>query len=94
LHDALLATEMLREGQRVAAEHLDWPGDVREGPYVFSIPAETNCALGVAWKEDNNGTTYVVSQMEMPWLEPFESTVVVIDEPQMPVVPRRLEGYS
>lgn len=45
-----------------------WDGDVREGPFVFSIPYDVEMKLGFAWKQDNNGTTYVCSPVELTHL--------------------------
>src|SRR5262245_24164841 len=44
--------------------------DVREGPYLAPLP-ENNCcptAFLLAWKQDNNGTTYIASPYPLPWL--------------------------
>lgn len=45
-----------------------WEGDVREGPFVFSVPAESDMQWGLALKQDNNGTTFVASPVAMPHL--------------------------
>lgn len=49
-----------------------WEGDVREGPYVIPIPGGEWGAfepeLAFAWKQGNNGTTFIVSPVELPWL--------------------------
>lgn len=48
-----------------------WEGDFRSGttPHVVILPNEDAPKIGLVWKQDNNGTTFVVSQVEMPWLE-------------------------
>ena len=49
-----------------------WEGDVMDGVYLFALPGknmDTNLALGIVWKQRNNGTTFVVSEMELPWLK-------------------------
>ena len=44
-------------------------GDFRNEPVVIWIPNDTEFNYGFAFKQDNNGTTYVVSPVSMPWLE-------------------------
>ncbi|MCW7552672.1 hypothetical protein NX722_08445 [Endozoicomonas gorgoniicola] len=49
-----------------------WEGDIIDGVYVFAMPGsnmDTNLALGIVWKQRSNGTTFVVSELELPWLE-------------------------
>ena len=67
-YDEVLITTMLTEAMRLAREEMRWQGDVREGPYVFALPDTCSCQLGVAWKQDNNGDTFVFSIRELPWL--------------------------
>ncbi len=45
-----------------------WEGDVREGPFVFSVPAESDMQWGLVLKQDNNGGTFVASPVPMPHL--------------------------
>jgi hypothetical protein len=51
-----------------AATHVRWDGDMRHLPSVGAvlIPPETSPYLVV--KQDNNGTTFVVSNHPLPWL--------------------------
>jgi len=53
------------------ARAIDWDGDMREGPFVAGLPTGENGdeAVMVAWKQDNNGTTFVVSPIRLPWME-------------------------
>ena len=49
-----------------------WEGDVMDGVYLFALPGknmDSSLALGIVWKQRNNGTTFVVSEMELPWLK-------------------------
>ena len=65
------ARELLATAEMLAAEE-GWEGDVTEGPYIFALPPAdgyNTFSVGVAWKQDNNGTTYVVSPQPLPWLE-------------------------
>ena len=55
------------------ARELGWPGDIRPGcgPFVSMIPMgndASECDYLIAWKEDNNGTTYVASPVPLPHL--------------------------
>jgi hypothetical protein len=53
------------------ARRLGWEGDCREGPYVTVIPGNGGgpCPFIIAWKQDNNGTTFVASPVALPWLD-------------------------
>ena len=46
-----------------------WEGDFREEPRVIVLPGEVEPLLAIIWKQDNNGTTFVASQVRMPWLD-------------------------
>lgn len=55
-----------------AAKERGWDGDFREGPYVSGIPPRRGTfdpTFVLGWKQDRNGTTFVVSPYEMPWLD-------------------------
>jgi hypothetical protein len=46
-----------------------WERDVRgDNLYVFAIPCEGSPQLGLVWKQDNNGTTFICSPVVLPWL--------------------------
>lgn len=52
-----------------------WEGDIRGGEmYFFALPdPENNCTrIGVVWKQDNNGTTFIHIPVELPWLAEYE----------------------
>lgn len=51
----------------------EWEGDIREGIYVFSVPDPDKVAMspGFIWKQDNNGTTFVICEKELPWLKEY-----------------------
>lgn len=42
--------------------------ELRQEPQVFAVPSEGMLELGFIFKEDNNGTTYVVSPVPLPHL--------------------------
>ena len=46
-----------------------WEGDFREDPRVFWVPSEGCFDYGFAFKQDNNGTTYVISPIALPHLQ-------------------------
>lgn len=46
-----------------------WEGDFREDPKVFWLPGDVEFRYAFAFKQDNNGTTFVVSPQELPALE-------------------------
>lgn len=50
-------------------KQVGWEGDVREGPFVFSVPGETEMSWGLVLKQDNNGTTFVASPVPLPHLD-------------------------
>jgi hypothetical protein len=55
------------------AKFLGWEGDIREGPYVTVLPnAPGEFAPGgiiIAWKQDNNGETFLASPRRLAWIE-------------------------
>jgi hypothetical protein len=56
---------------------LGWEGDIRGGfgdsdggPWFAPLPISNgDIAYAVAWKQDNNGETFVASSISLPWLE-------------------------
>jgi hypothetical protein len=48
-----------------------WEGDFRSGnePRVVVLPDENDPKLALVWKQDNNGATFVASQVALPWLD-------------------------
>lgn len=56
-----------REAQDEARNH-HWEGDFRQDPVVFWLPGETGFEYGFAFKQDNNGTTFVMSPVPLPHL--------------------------
>lgn len=52
------------------ARSIGWEGDIRQGPFISALPTEDNYHpfTVIAWKQDNNGATFVASQYELPWL--------------------------
>lgn len=51
------------------AKEKGWEGDFREDARVFWVPDDTQLSYGFVWKQDNNGTTYVVSPVALPHLQ-------------------------
>ena len=57
------------QAAREAARQAGWDGDFRHEPVVFWVPGDTEFRWGFVIKQDNNGTTYVVSPVPMPHLD-------------------------
>ena len=58
------------------ASKLGFEGDIIAGPYVTVLPPEQDghCGLPpivIGWKQSNNGMTFIASEIEIPWLNPF-----------------------
>lgn len=56
------------ESAQDAARAEGWEGDFRHKPVVFWLPAGDGFSYGFAFKQDNNGETFVVSPVELPHL--------------------------
>lgn len=55
-----------------------WEGDIRgQNLYVFALPDPdaTPPHLGLVWKQDNNGNTYICSPVPLPWIDPKDLLV-------------------
>jgi hypothetical protein len=55
-----------------AARDKGWDGDFRQPAVVFWIPGDTEFTYGFVFKQDNNGTTYVVSPVALPSVAQLE----------------------
>lgn len=52
------------------AKKKGWDGDFRQQPAVFWMPwHELEMVYGFVFKQENNGITYVVSPVKLPWLD-------------------------
>ena len=59
--------------KRLASENL-WEGDFDGAAHVFALPdGSPYFQLAFVWKQHNNGSTFVVSPIELPWLEESEA---------------------
>jgi hypothetical protein len=66
--------DRFRSAMTAAKEGSNWAGDIREGPFVLLLPEPPAMQLaGFLWKEENNGTTYVVSEIALPWLDQYRA---------------------
>ncbi len=45
-------------------QEMEWEGDIREGPFYFSVPAE-QMHIGYAIKQDNDGTCFLASPVPL-----------------------------
>ena len=55
------------ESAKDAASDAGWEGDFRNEPVVFWVPCESEFECGFVIKQDNNGTTFVISPTSMTW---------------------------
>jgi hypothetical protein len=60
------------EAKELAGQN-GWEGDFRGEPRVLWLPMETGFDYGFAFKQDNNGTTFIVTPVRLPWVERFAS---------------------
>lgn len=70
--------DMARAGARL----IGWEGDMRDGPFVSVLPpggSGVGSPFLIAWKQNNNGTSFVTSPYALPWLETENSIVVQCD---------------
>jgi hypothetical protein len=62
----------LNRAKQIAQEKLGWPGDIAAGPFIAALAPTCSGDDGrymIAWKESNNGTTYIASPIELPWIK-------------------------
>jgi hypothetical protein len=52
-----------------AASAQGWEGDFRKPPVVFWLPNDTGFTHAFAFKQDNNGSTFIVSPYRLPWMD-------------------------
>lgn len=58
------------QSAKTAAAHHGWEGDITAGPGVFMVPTNDFGFLhGFAFKQQNNGMTFVISPCKLAWLE-------------------------
>lgn len=73
-------TTLMARIEKVATESLLWEGDFREVPHIFHLPTEIEFSVGIVFKQDNNGSTFLFSPVELPWIkeEAFKSVQFLI----------------
>jgi hypothetical protein len=71
LPEANIEHETFLRNALAAARQAGWEGDFREGPFISVLPDPNNMcsAVYVGWKQDNNGTTFIVSPFPLPHLD-------------------------
>ncbi len=65
-----IITRLMRECRKFGA----WEGDMNRGVLVFALPCDSGrleMEIGFIWKQSNNGTTFIISPRELPWIEEF-----------------------
>jgi hypothetical protein len=68
--------ELWDRAQHQARKAFDWDGEIREGPFISVLPHPESggSEIIIAWKQDNSGTTFIVSPFRLPWVEAEETT--------------------
>ncbi|MQX81527.1 hypothetical protein GHK80_36980 [Sinorhizobium medicae] len=59
------------EKAKAIAREAGLEGDMRSGPFVSALPNDDLGSFSdfiIAWKQDNNGATFVASPHELAWL--------------------------
>ena len=73
------------EEAQAEAKRSGWEGDFRHEACVFWLPNVYEFWYGFVFKQDNNGTTFVVSPVRLPWLDPHvEVGAVIYPWPKQP----------
>lgn len=56
---------------KALAKQVYWEGDFRTGtePHILFLPDEGDFSYAFVWKQDNNGSTFVISPHPLPWLD-------------------------
>lgn len=54
------------------AHDLGWEGDHRHAPVVFWVPTDNGFDCGFVIKQDNNGSTFVLSPVALPHFSDYE----------------------
>lgn len=67
---------LCEEAHKAARENpgCNWGGDIKAGPFVLLLPEGSDPDLqviGFVWKQANNGTTFIVSQVPFPHLDKY-----------------------
>jgi hypothetical protein len=57
-----------RSAQEMATK-LGWEGDFSIAPRVLWLPDDGRFVYGFIWRQDNHGSTYVVSPRPLSWLD-------------------------
>ena len=60
----------VEQAKKDMKEQTAWEGDIRGNKiYVFFLPFPSTALFGLAWKQENNGTTFVWSPVELAYLK-------------------------
>lgn len=57
------------EAAKRMAANLHWDGDFRDGPFVMPVLVELEVGYAFVWKQDNNGSTFLISPVPLPYVE-------------------------
>jgi hypothetical protein len=58
------------ENAKTLARDRGWEGDFSKDPRVFFLPNPSSGDFlhGFVWKQKNNGITFIISEVELPWI--------------------------
>ena len=68
---------------QIAARRIGWEGDISAGPYWMYFPSVDHETFAVAWKQSNNGATFIASPYPLPWIE--SDTLDRVEQIPMPI---------
>jgi len=69
------AITLLMEACYIAAKNSSWEGDIRTGPFVVGLPGDCDAKILIIFKQDNDGTTFLLSPVELPYLKGHERKI-------------------
>lgn len=80
LNEAALAAKIssLRKDAERLAKEIGWEGDFSMGPFYSAIPGtdgNPDSCLLIAWKQPNDGTTFVASPFRLTWLDGYSPMI-------------------
>lgn len=66
------AIQLLIEASYIAAKNSYWEGDINDGPFIVELPEQK---ILIIFKQLNNGTTFLLSPVELPYLKDWEKKI-------------------
>ncbi len=65
--------DFFNQAVQIAENYGHFEGDFREGPYISALPDPDSgeCQIIIMWKQNNNGVTFIASQIGFEWLKDY-----------------------